>query len=601
MTCARLDHFSGTGDQSMEFSDPEREVAAYRMNEVIGVLEQAELAARDGLWPVGYVTYDAIPAFNQSLVVRDRDQNGPQADLPLAWFGLFRERRDVSPFVGESRLDTSPYTASPWIPTMGEHEYAESVERIRRLINAGELTQVNYALTLDAAISGDLLEFYRDLVLSQRGGNGAYLDLGRFRILSASPERFFAVKGSSVTVRPIKGTITRGRWSSEDEFYANRLVKSAKVRAEHEEIVDCMLKELASVGNGDPATISEFMGLERLETLWHMHSEMSATLDPDASIVDVFRALFPPAAVTGNPKRRALETIATLEGRSRGIYGGAIGFITPSDGQRPDASFSVAIRTVIVNAEEGVGEYGVGAGITADSIPVGEYEEAQAKTRVLIHRRPEISLYETVRWDENRGFRWLDRHLDRLRDSAAYFGFVYDSEVIRGAINRRVEGMSGAYGIRIELDRAGTVNVTSDLTELAPAQWRPHSGPGEVTCSISERPVSSESVYRFHKTTPRPIYSDRREMHEGVDDVLLVNERGELTGATQRNVAVLIGGTWVTPPLASGCLPGILREFLIDEGALVEEVVMAPDLDGADGIALMSALHGWQPARLVRR
>ena len=293
MSYARLDQFTAAGGRSMEFSNPEREVAAYHLDEVVDVLDQAERAAREGYWAVGFVGYDAARAFNDSLTVRERDEHDPLTDLPLAWFGLFRERSDVVPFVGQPRMDASPYTVSPWIASMNEDQYGENVRRIRRLIDADELKQVNYALTLDAAISGDLYEFYRDLVLSQRGGNGAYLDIGRYRILSASPERFFAVQGSRATVRPMKGTFPRGRWSREDEHNAARLAASKKDRIEHERIVDCMVEELVGISNGEPIHISELMGLERLETVWQLASEVSAELDPDVSIVDVFRGALP--------------------------------------------------------------------------------------------------------------------------------------------------------------------------------------------------------------------------------------------------------------------------------------------------------------------
>jgi para-aminobenzoate synthetase/4-amino-4-deoxychorismate lyase len=585
----------------MEFSNPESEVAAYGLDEVVGVLEQAEMAARDGLWSVGFVTYDAAPAFNPSFAVRPRGQHEPLADLPLAWFGLFRERVEVRPFVGEARMDASPYTVSPWIASMDEDHYDENVQRIRRLIAADELKQVNYALTLDAAISGDHYEFYRDLILSQRGGSGAYIDLGRYRILSASPERFFGVDGSAVTVRPTKGTISRGRWSKEDEANAARLSTSKKDLEEHERIVDRMLEELTAITDGKPIHIAELMGIERLETIWQLASEMTAGLAADVSILDVFAALFPSAAVTGDPKSQAMEAIATLEGRARGLYSGAVGYMAPSGDRRPNASFSVAIRTVTVDAEEGVGEYGVGAGITSESIAEGDYEEAQAKTRVLVQRRPEISLYETVRWEEDHGFWWLDRHLERLADSAAYFGFRYDEAAVRNAIERGAEGLSGAHAVRLELDRLGVISVMVDPETLDPARWWPHPARDHLKCSINTRPISSNSIYRFHKTTARRPYRDRREMHEGVDEVLLVNERGELTEGTRRSVAVFCGGVWITPPLASGCLPGVLRQVLIDEGELSEEVVMIDDLRSADGLALLSSVYGWQPAHIVEQ
>jgi para-aminobenzoate synthetase/4-amino-4-deoxychorismate lyase len=484
---------------------------------------------------------------------------------------------------------------------MDEGQYEENVQRVRRLITSGDLAQINYALRLDAAISGDLRELYRDLVLSQRGGNGAFIDLGRYRILSASPERFFAIEGSKIDVRPTKGTAPRGRWSAEDEDNAAKLSASEKDRDEHQRIVDQVKKELVGITVPDTIQIYELMGLERLETVWQLASAMAAELKPTVGIVDVFRSMFPSAAVTGEPKARAMEAIATLECRARGVYAGAVGFMTPTDGGRPDASFSVAIRTVTVDADEGVGEYGVGAGITETSVPMGEYEEAQAKTRVLVQRRPEISLFETIRWEEEHGYWWLDRHLQRIGDSSAYFGFRFDEASAHDILEERVAGMSGAHAVRLEVDRIGQTVVVVDPDELPPARWWPTPEHDPVACALDTTAISSGSIYRFHKTTARRAYTDRSEPHADVEDVLMVNERGELTEATMHNVAVQCAGTWITPPLASGCLPGILRQVLIDEGALLEEVIMVDDLDGADGLGLLSSVRGWKSARLVRQ
>ncbi len=597
----RLDMFTPIGGRSVEFTDPDRVVEAHHVEDVLDVVRQAEAATREGFWAVGFVAYEAAPAFDSALPVRARESGELLSDLPLAWFGLFRDRSDVESFIGETRLDTSPYTVSPWIPTMDEETYEENVHRVRRLIRSEDLNQINYALRLDAAISGDLRELYRDLVLSQRGANGAFIDLGRYRILSASPERFFAVKGSTIDIRPMKGTAPRGRWSAEDEDNAARLSASGKDRDEHQRIVEGVVEELAGITVPNTIEIHELMGLERLETVWQLASNMTAELEPATEIVDVFGALFPSAAVTGDPKARAMEAIATLECRSRGIYAGAIGFMAPTDGGRPDASFSVAIRTVTVDSEEGVGEYGVGAGITETSVPMGEYEEAQSKARILVQRRPEIALFETIRWEEGHGFWWIDRHIKRVGDSAAYFGFRFDDGIVHDALEEAVTGLSEAHAIRLEVDRLGATTVTVDPDELPPARWWPNPGHDRVTCVIDPTAISSTSVYRFHKTTARRPYDDRNEAHTGVEDVLMVNERGELTEATKYNVAVQCAGTWVTPPLASGCLPGVLRQVLIDEGALVEEVIMMDDLEGAEGLALLSSVRGWKSARLVRQ
>lgn len=595
----RLDTFTPVGGRSMEFSNPDLVVQAHHVDDVIDVVRQAEAATRDGFWSVGFVAYEAAPAFDPTLPVRQRGTGELLADLPLAWFGLFRDRADVEPFVGEGRVDASPYTVSPWIPTVDEDTYEGNAGRVRRLIKAGDLAQINYAMRLDAAISGDLRELYRDLVLSQRGGNGAFIDLGRYRILSASPEQFFATSGSTINVRPTKGTAPRGRWSSEDEANAEKLAASVKDRDEHQRIVDRVAGELAEVAVTDTLQIFELMELERLETVWQLASTMTAELTPTTQIVDVFRSLFPSTAVTGDPKAQAMEAIAAFECRSRGVYAGAIGYMAPTEGERPDASFSVAIRTVTVDSEEGIGEYGVGAGITETSVPLGEYEEAQSKARVLVQRRPEISLFETIRWEEDHGFWWVDRHIKRIGDSAAYFGFRFDEVSTQGVLEDAVIGMSGAHAVRLEVDRVGGAVATVSPDELPPARWWPNPGQDPATCVIDPTPISSTSVYRFHKTTARRPYSDRSDAYTGVEDVLMVNERGELTEATAYNVAVQCAGTWLTPPLASGCLPGILRQVLIDEGVLDEEVIMIEDLEGIEGLALLSSVRGWKSALLA--
>ncbi|MEN8234494.1 MAG: chorismate-binding protein [Actinomycetota bacterium] len=601
MTQARLDQFTPSDGRSMEFFDPVRIVETDRVEDVVAALDEAEAATREGLWAVGFVSYEAAPAFNPRYEVLRRRPDEPLAGLPLVWFGLFERRENVAPFVGEPRLDASPYTVSPWLPTIEEERYEENVAKIRRLINAGDLTQANYAMRLDAAISGDLREFYRDLVLSQRGGYGAYLDLGRFRILSASPEQFFAIRDSAITVRPVKGTNPRGRWSEEDRGRAEELAKSEKDRAEHQVIVDRVTEDLGVVAEPDSIRLDSLMELERLETVWQLASSMSAELPEDVTISDVFRALFPSSAVTGDPKAEAMEAIAAFEGRSRGLYAGAIGAMAPTSSGRPHARFSVAIRTLTVEVDEGVAEYGVGAGITARSLPRGEYDEAFAKTRVLVQRRPEMQLLETLRWEDDHGFWWLDRHMERMAASAAYFGFEFDESASVRALNAAVGNEEGARRVSLRVDRFGETDVEIQPVLAGSVRWWPHPSHVNVTCELNDEAVASDSVYRFHSTTARRPYEDRRSAHGGVDEVLMVNQRGELVGGSTHNVAVKCGEAWITPPLASGCLPGILRQVLIAEGALEEEVVMVDDLNGVEGIALLSSVDGWRPARVVRR
>jgi len=601
MNSARLDGFDRVGGRSLTFNDPEQVLIAARVEDVVDVLTRAEAAAAGGSWVVGYVAYEAAPAFDPTLPVVPGSGGHGDGGVPPAWFGIYPERTRATPLTGEPRLGRSPYTVSAWTPAIGADRYHHNVQKIRERIAGGELVQVNYALHLDAALRGDLSELYRDVVLAQRGEYGAYLDTGRYRILSASPERFFRITGSAINVRPMKGATGRGRWPEEDRRNAGRLVASERDRLEHLTLVEQMRKELETITKRDTIVTNRLLDLQRLETVWQLVSDVSGDLRDGTGIVDVFRALFPPAAVTGYPKGAAMEVIADLEDGRRGVYGGAIGYLAPGKEGRVDANFSVAIRTIVIDTDEGIGEYRVGAGITARSALRGEYDEAGAKTRILTQRRPDTALYEEIRWEPDHGFRWIDRHLNRLTASAEYFGFRYDDIAVRRSLDGAIRTASSPCAVRVEVDRDGTVSTEITRGALSEARWLPHEGGEPVLCEIDPEPVSSTSIYRFHNTTALFPLEERGDAHGPATEVVMVNERGEITGGMGHNLAARIAGTWVTPPLASGCLPGILREALLDEGILVEEILRLEDIECVEAFALLDSVDGWQSAKLIGR
>ncbi|RPI21129.1 MAG: aminodeoxychorismate synthase, component I, partial [Actinobacteria bacterium] len=351
---------------------------------------------------------------------------------------------------------------------------------------------------------------------------------------------------------------------------------------------------LGRVAEFGSVTVDDLFSIERYETVWQMTSEISATLRTDTTLSDVFAALFPSGSVTGAPKPRSMEIIATLEASPRGVYCGAIGFVAPPGTPWADASFNVAIRTVTVDTGEGIAEYGVGGGITWDSDQAGEYDEARAKARVLVDRRPEFQLIETMRWDPDHGWWWLDRHLKRMAGSAQYFGFACDREHIEKSCAASVEGAGKPQRVRVLLDRDGSISVeTSALTEPLVATPSPA---GLVALAVDQEAVNSGDVFLFHKTTQRRPYVDRQRRHARADDVVLVNERGEVTETAICNLVVRFGEQWVTPPLESGCLPGIMRGVLLDEGVIVERPVALEELLRADEIGVINSVRGWRGA-----
>jgi para-aminobenzoate synthetase/4-amino-4-deoxychorismate lyase len=211
---------------------------------------------------------------------------------------------------------------------------------------------------------------------------------------------------------------------------------------------------------------------------------------------------------------------------------------------------------------------------------------------VLTARRPRFQLYETLRHEPGAGFVHLDRHLRRLRESGDYFGFPIDEAAIVVALEREAARFPDRPArVRVALDRQGRIDVgaTAFLTSPEPVRVAVDEG----------HPVDRTDPMLFHKNSLRSVYDEARARHPDADDVLLTNGRGEVTEATIANVAVSIGGRWLTPPLDAGLLPGVGREVALEEGWLTEGAISVEDLAKADAIELVSDVRGRRPVVLI--
>lgn len=547
----------------------------------------AESAAARGLWVAGFVAYEAAPGLDPALAVRAPDATG----LPLAWFAMFEAREEA--VLPRPREDPAPPAEGAWVPSVERERYDASIEGIRDHIAAGDTYQVNYTMRLRSRIDGDDRGLYRDLCYAQRGRHAAYLNTGRYRVLSASPELFFRIEDGRLTTRPMKGTAPRGRWQAEDESIALGLRSSVKDRAENAMIVDLLRNDMGRISRTGSVGWSSVFEPERYETVWQLTSTVTSELEPGLGLAQIFRALFPCGSVTGAPKVRTMELIAELEDSPRGVYCGAVGWLSPASWQGPRASFNVAIRTVVVDSQTGLADYGVGGGITWDSSPKGEYEEIVAKARVLTARRPPFDLLETMRRDSGRDIQNLDMHLRRLSDSAAYFGFTLDMDRVRGELGTTVGdlGPGRTSRIRLRLERDGRFEVavsTLDTNWALP-----------VPVALDDRPVDPADVFLFHKTSLRSRFEEARRRHADAAEVIMVNRRGEVTESTVANLAVKLDGRWWTPAVDCGLLAGIGRAQAIAEGRLEERRIRVDELAGAQELALVSDLRGWRSARLI--
>ncbi|HVS02089.1 MAG TPA: chorismate-binding protein, partial [Thermoanaerobaculia bacterium] len=567
------------GDGWLLFSAPAAELWARCPAEVPALLAEVEEAAAAGLWAVGFVAYEAAPGFDAALRVR------PPGGAPLAGFALFspphRARR--LPAGGGARRG-SRGGEHPWLASDDSRSHAAAVARIRGAIACGDTYQVNYTFRLGSRFPGDPWGLFRRLMGEEPPPHAGYLELGPLALCCASPELFFRLDGERLVSRPMKGTAPRGRWPAEDAARGRALLASPKERAENLMIVDMARHDLGRVARPGSVTVEALFALERYPTVWQLTSTVAARTA--APLGEVFRALFPAASITGAPKAAAMRLIAALEGAPRGVYTGAFGWVGP--GRR--ASFAVAIRTATVDRRRGRAEYGTGGGVVWDSEPAAEHAESLLKAQVLLSPpRRRWELLETMLWRPRRGI-WLRRcHLERLRASAAYFGFALEEGAVRRALARAVADLPPRrHRLRLRLARSGRLRVeAAALPRRRRARWR---------VALAAKPVDPGDPMLFHKTTERRRYDAARSGAPGADDVLLWNPRGELTESTVANLVVRRQGELVTPPLDCGLLPGTLRAHLLARGAVREAVVRVEELPRLDALWLVSSLRGWIPA-----
>lgn len=569
----------------LHFARPYRLITVHKPDEVVPALQEIERLVQGQGWHAGgFISYEAAPGFDSALHARaSTTPAAPQkSEIPLLWFGLYPQPR---PFTLPKSLEARD--ALRWIPTVEESSYNAAIDQIKQYIADGRTYQVNYTMRLKADFPGSPWDFFLQLAQDQNC-HAAYVDTGQYVICSASPELFFRLEGNTITCRPMKGTTRRGRTSAEDHERAAWLRHSPKNRAENVMIVDMVRNDLGRMAETGTVRVPELFRTERYLTLWQMTSTVTAKTS--ASIAEIFTALFPCASITGAPKVSTMEIIARLETTPRGIYTGSIGYISPER----KAKFNVAIRTAAIDRESQTAEYGVGGGIVWDSTSRDEYDEALLKARVLTEPSPAFSLIETMLWTPEEGFFLREKHLRRLLDSADYFDIPMTREELHSYIETNSSHFDAGHEhqrVRILLDQAGHLEFESRPFE------RVESDKPLAIC-LAKQPVDSGNLFLYHKTTQRSVYERSREGCEGYEDVLLYNERGELTEFTIGNLVVELEGQLVTPPISCGVLPGTFRASLLETAQVMEQVIPVERLSDCTRIFRVNSVRKWQEVEL---
>lgn len=575
-----LDDARAGGAAARLYRDPVRIVSARTAAEIWPALEQVRAARRDRLHAAGFVAYEAGAAFEPALGAPPpaRAAGSP----PLLWFGLFAGYAEIA---SEDVPALLPDPAGAWNampePDIDRAAYDAQLAAVRERIVAGDLYQANLTHRARLRVLGDPQALYARLRATARAGYGALIETGAETILSLSPELFFALDGSRLTCRPMKGTARRGATPGEDAALAAALADDPKQRAENLMIVDLMRNDLARVARAGSVAAPRLFEVERYPTVHQLVSTVTAEIAPGRDAVDVLAALFPCGSITGAPKIAAMQAIAAIERQPRDLYTGAIGRFD-ADG---DAMFNVAIRTLTLPHGADRAMLGTGGGIVADSVAVDEWDEARAKTDFLTRDARAFDLIETMAFDPDIGVLRLDLHLARLTASARAFGFAFDRHGARNELQAATFRLRGPRRIRLLLAAGGAVAI-----EVGPL---PSAPIGPVPVAVVPLPVAPADIRLRHKTSDRAFY-DRARRGAGSFEVVFARPDGRLTEGSFTSLFVPRGDVLVTPPLADGLLPGVLRAELIERGRAVEGTLLAGDLAG--GFFIGNAVRGLIPA-----
>ncbi len=566
MTTLRFDF----ENEPVYFEQPLKVISTIHLAEVADCFTQIDEALAQGCYVAGYLAYEAAPAFDSKLVTKK------QGKIPLLWFGVFAQKQTVPELNSSTRCNPAHYH---WLSDTEESDYNKAIKHIHHTIEHGDTYQINYTLRLKSQFAdNDALPFYQHLKQAQQSSFCAYLDLDDFQILSASPELFFKRDGRTITTRPMKGTMPRGMTPTQDCANKTALAASEKDKAENIMIVDLLRNDLSHLAKLGTVKVRSLFEIEQYPSVWQMTSSVEAELKNDnIACFELFKALFPCGSITGAPKMSAMNTIAHLEKSPRDVYCGAVGYFTPDK----KAVFNVPIRTVLIDKQQQTATYGVGGGVTWYSTARAEYQEALDKAKIILSevRIPKQLLESFLIKDGNIFLK--EAHLARLKNSSAYFGFLFPEASLQQALDQLAgQYPTGQYKGRLLLERTGMFKLSctalTPLTAPIKATWTPS-------------PINTRNALFYHKTSERQIYPPATLEQE----VLLFNDKDEITEFVNGNVVLLINGQWYTPPIASGLLGGTLRSHLLEQKKISEKVLYKDDVQNADEIVFINSVRGW--------
>jgi para-aminobenzoate synthetase/4-amino-4-deoxychorismate lyase len=564
--------------QKYSVSVIEQVLQSHDANDVIPILQSIETHTQHGKYAFGFIAYEAASAFGLPV-------NKSDSTFPLLWFAIV-DAGDVVLSTFENPIQTNPNVNDIHL-TIDEVEYQSQIKKIKQQIEWGNTYQTNYTIRALSESHEDARNLFYPLYQNQPVPYAALIETDNWSVISLSPELFLKREGYFLQSKPMKGTHKRGRYIDEDNKYKDYLKTSEKECAENIMIVDMMRNDLGRISKYSSVVVGDVYHVEPLRTVLQMTSTVNSELKRDVPFTDIMRATFPAASVTGAPKHKTMEMIRELEDTPRGVYCGAVGMIKPGG----DFVFNVAIRTLMKENEKLV--CGVGSGIVWDSEAENEYQEIHTKTLFLQKHNPPFQLIETVLLNEQSELVYLDEHVSRLKQSAEYFGYLFDDEMIRNELLNYAKSLNPPCAIRLLLSEDGEILLSNrTITSI----------PDHPKIVISDKRVDSDNPFYFHKTTNRDVYNSEREKANanGAFEVIFLNEKGYVTEGSISNIFIHKNGTWVTPPIEDGLLNGVWRQKYLAEHKGIEMHLTLDDMLDAERIVVGNSVMGAVGVTLMR-
>ena len=563
--------------KSYLFINPVDEITCRSRSGIKACFQKVQKYTDRGYYAAGYFTFEAGYIMEKKL--------GKKTGMPREIFkmGIYKK-----PIVFRNlKIRQEKHGARDfWLynirPDTLPAEYRKKFRKIKEYIREGEIYQVNYCFKLKYRFAGLAGGLFKKLCEEQKVAYAGFINDGSKQVITLSPEKFFSIKGRNIEMKPMKGTVLKNAECGMRN--AKLKLRSDKNKAENLMIVDLIRNDLGRICDVKSVRVPRLFSAEEYKTLFQMTSTVTGRLRKNTGFYGIFKAVFPSGSVTGAPKIRAMEIIKELEKEERGVYTGAIGYMS-----KKSSVFNIPIRTAVIDIEKGEGEMGIGSGVVNDSKPGAEYRECIGKAGFFTSLIRKYRIFESILLKDGK-YTLLNRHLKRLKSGAEYFGIT----VNMGAVRKKLKKLSvkkGAYKVKLLVDSRGVIETRCSRVSLSP---------GKVLFAAQSRETtdSNNPFYRF-KTTNRELYDReyRKYREKGFQEVIFTNEKGEVTEARSSNVFVKVKNTLFTPPVKCGLLPGTLRQDLLASGECREKVIHTAGLGKAE-VFLGNSVRGLRRVRV---